>query len=1023
MVNTLEEGGNGLVSLNYSDLLNKILTVLQEQQTKNPFNLSPDGNRLLIDIDEIAFRVASLGIGDPLGNAASSAKSATVNFSRGSRIHFVNQVQQIRDCLKQHLESRLSENGQSSSIEQYVESLATDLENFKGNVSNHITLTYPFEQKYSGLQKQRLSLHSKTPNSNPLLKFHKVTITVENTCDFREQLKDSLENYIDIQFSEDEREDLDYLLEDLVDNEKSDFYNLERLMDTEALGKLQREARIIYLEFLKEHIGKHQDVIYLEDLIRRLRLIEDYINDPEKDDGHYEVNYAGVSVNYRELFSRAEAFDRLPIISLIEGYLGEVKDENQSKQQFIFGLKLKLGGKVQSHGGQTVFDYNLSFLDSNSKIHKEELEDTFRKKYFVKDVLKIAFLYFFIFATNAPEAVDNKPESDLDYNPIYTFNEKVLPVLKGSDESKKESVLRGIKRGLEEYGINDKIEKLKRLLTNFIGRDNILQSRTYPRHISVKQGILEQDYKTIDNNSTFFKAVLQENPKAALKYISIGSPNADNTSLCTLPASIQISEIHYFNTEDKQTFSMEYDLRKIRALPVLLVPQESQCQRVSQNIFTKDTKDKKSSETKSNPKSLIEFTYNYEQLRKDIFRKEESPKNFVYRITFSLLAYTSLKVLLDSVSQRLFVPIVRLHLSDKQNSSPEEEFLRSLFSVISHLLNEKHRSNSQGFYVKNVKQYKIRNALSSLYSILPKKFKFGHSSHNPQLNKLAIIAVSSRECDRARKGDYKMSNLMGEVTGVHRQQDGSIRLYTSGTFSANYGSQVIHTHPDVLIDEVNKLYQNGFRHFLYIAKSPYSNTLNMTRTEEDEELFFMSKAVISSLKGERDDIKIYPIFFDKYYVVKINSITASSLYIQDTLELSNIVEDPSKKAVIFFNLFNGITVGKDRYYNGVISYATLLNIYEGILDDQDIRTGLIYDNPLKNELLEFLTLFHFSRYEAASKINLKLDPYQNIIGDDSVGALSIFPHMAGKAKFNSLAFLTEVKKALNVQPETESEET
>ena len=126
MVNTLEEGGNGLVTLNYSDLLNKILTVLQEQQTKNPFNLSPDGNRLLIDIDEIAFRVASLGIGDPLGNAASSAKSATVNFSRGSRIHFVNQVQQIRDCLKQHLESRLSENGQSSSIEQYVESLATD---------------------------------------------------------------------------------------------------------------------------------------------------------------------------------------------------------------------------------------------------------------------------------------------------------------------------------------------------------------------------------------------------------------------------------------------------------------------------------------------------------------------------------------------------------------------------------------------------------------------------------------------------------------------------------------------------------------------------------------------------------------------------------------------------------------------------------------------------------------------------------------------------------------------------------
>ena len=67
-----------------------------------------------------------------------------------------------------------------------------------------------------------------------------------------------------------------------------------------------------------------------------------------------------------------------------------------------------------------------------------------------------------------------------------------------------------------------------------------------------------------------------------------------------------------------------------------------------------------------------------------------------------------------------------------------------------------------------------------------------------------------------------------------------------------------------------------------------------------------------------------------------------------------------------------------------------------------------------------LTLYHFSRYEGGiGNINLKLDPYENLIGDDSVGALSIFKHMTGGVKFNSLAFLTEVRKALNVQPERE----
>ncbi|WP_202048615.1 MULTISPECIES: hypothetical protein [Tolypothrix] len=60
-------------------------------------------------------------------------------------------------------------------------------------------------------------------------------------------------------------------------------------------------------------------------------------------------------------------------------------------------------------------------------------------------------------------------------------------------------------------------------------------------------------------------------------------------------------------------------------------------------------------------------------------------------------------------------------------------------------------------------------------------------------------------------------------------------------------------------------------------------------------------------------------------------------------------------------------------------------------------------------------MFHFSRYEKAKDINLKLDPYDNLIGENSVGLLSLFSHMRGQVDFNSLAFLTEVKKILNVQ--------
>jgi hypothetical protein len=998
MVNTLEEGSNGLVSLDYSDLLSKILTTLQNQSPQDLFQLN---ERLTINIDEIAFAVAASQIENPLGAAGSSARSASVNFTKASRDTFVRQVQQIKKALEKSLEAIL----QHTSIEDFITSFVTDLRKFEGN-TNTLGFTYSFKQQYQGLQKQRLSLQ-KVSGSSPILKFHKLTITVENTHEFDLQLKTSLQNFINIQFADEDESDCEELadiLSDLVAKPKSDFYHLKRLMDTEALGKLQKEAKIRYLEFLKENLGNTPNGIYLEDLIRRLKLINNFINNPDKEDGYYEVNYAGISVNYRELFSRADAFDMLPIIPIIVGYLGETTDEVQGKQQFVFGLKLKFDGRIQSQDSKTVFEYNLNLLDAGSPQHQEGIADS-RNKFFIEKILKVALLYFFIFASTDPSTEGYTSKSDIEYDPITKFEKNVLPVLQNSNEIEKQKCLGGIKRGLEKYNVKEKVLKLKTVLKTLLHRKQIFPTRTYPIHLSVQQGILERDIETIFKRGSFFKSVLQENPKQALKYIAVNDSNVDTTSLSTLSASINISDIHYFPTTDSQSFSMEYDITNVKTIPVVLAPQDKICQ----NILNVNFKQQK----------LLEFTYNHQRLRRQIFHNIESPQAFVYRFTFSLLAFTCLKVLLDSYKGKLFIPILRLHLTDKQDSSQEEEFMLSLFAVLSHLLNEEHRSNSQGFCIKSMNPFKVRNALSSLYSVLPKKFKFTDAS-SFQLDKLAIIVVSSRESDRSWKSDYKITNLLGEIIGVERQSDNSVRLYKFTNFTDNYNSQNIYSEPTVLIDQVSTLYSKGYKHFLYIAKSPYSNTLNMTRSEDDEKLFFMSKTLINSLKGNREDIKIYPIFFDQYYVVNLETLKSSSLYIQDISELTNLVEDPSKKAVVFFNLFNGITVrSQDHYYNGVISYATLLNIYENILDDKDIRMGLMYDNPLKNDILQYLTLFHFSQYEAAPRkdrnISLKLNPYQNIIGDYSVGALSITNQMTGKAKFNLLAFLTEVKKALNVQ--------
>jgi hypothetical protein len=147
---------------------------------------------------------------------------------------------------------------------------------------------------------------------------------------------------------------------------------------------------------------------------------------------------------------------------------------------------------------------------------------------------------------------------------------------------------------------------------------------------------------------------------------------------------------------------------------------------------------------------------------------------------------------------------------------------------------------------------------------------------------------------------------------------------------------------------------------------------------------------------------------------------AESLYVDDTSELRSLVNDPNRSSVVFFNLLNGIIIAKEkmqRLYNGVVSYATLINVYDDPIYDQDIRNHLLdssQPSSLKKEILDFLMLLHFARYERnETTISFKLDPYDNIIGSDSVGTLGTIDHMESGVHFNMLAFLTEVRSVLN----------
>jgi|JI9StandDraft_1071089.scaffolds.fasta_scaffold05382_3 hypothetical protein len=1004
----LGDTDDNLVPADYSDLLHKIINILG---TTNPFKLRLKPRHLIIDIDDIANQVATLDIQHPLGSSEGAAEVATINFTSDFAQKFPQLIQQITEILRQHLQNTIGLNYNSN---DFVHSLISPLEanEFRGN-GYVLGFQYDFNNRYKGLQKQQLTLEN-TPGLNSLFKFHKLTISVDHINNFSQALKEGIKNHIDRQTdNEEEQENLYTLLDEMEQDDTSDFHKLIKIVDQETLGKLKKEAKICYLEYLLENIRGRDKVdpntIYLEDLIRRLRLIEEYINnDSDKVESDYNVSYAGVEVNLREMFSRAEAFDALPIIPIVDGYLGETTDSQKNgESKFILGLKLKFDNPVQARGGDKVFQYNLNLLNPDSDEHKQKIADSYEVETFSRKVLKLAFLYYFIFASRAnPFAPNYNYQSEIEYNPKEVFEQRVLPILQGSDEQAKQKLLRKFLEGFRDFHVSSKIDRLKQLLKSFLTQPRILPKQNIVRYIRVKQGVLVINKVLGDkNNRKMFREFVAKKPKKVLQYIAVDQNAIEGDALCRLTVKMDLEEIRYFQVEKQENLTMQYNIKGIQTLPIIWVPKTENSKKKYADTFSDKTGYK-----------MIVFPYDNKRWD-DKGNGLTLNARFIYKFTTSLLAYISLVFLLEKAPANLFLPMARLHEGNREDPRPTEKFMTYVSRILCQLLSEKYRANSQGFRIRQApNQWHIRNGLSSLYSILPKQFQLTYSNMSNQWQKLAIIIVSSQDSDEKRwksTRQQRKANLLGEVVAISRIQNETIQVEMLRTFSENYSVRDMYNEPPILGDIVSELYAAGYRHFIYVAQAPYSSNLHITNAEEDERLFFMSKSLIGTLKGKREDIKIYPIFFDKYYVITPTT-QAKSFYIDDIQELeTTMFQDSGRNAVMFFNLLNGIKVsGNNNFYNGAIAYSTLLNIYQGILDDEDILEGLIYDGEMRNTLLNCLLCFHFSRYESRSQMSLKLDPYGRIIGDESVGVESVFKHINGSADFNCLAFLTEVKHLL-----------
>jgi hypothetical protein len=274
----------------------------------------------------------------------------------------------------------------------------------------------------------------------------------------------------------------------------------------------------------------------------------------------------------------------------------------------------------------------------------------------------------------------------------------------------------------------------------------------------------------------------------------------------------------------------------------------------------------------------------------------------------------------------------------------------------------------------------------------------------------------------------RLITVYGHVTEIEHTDASTARVQRLNTFDETYPSQEVYKTPDIIFDQIHHLYQRGHRHIFYVAQAPYSSSIRIARgpqnpdeERENDGLFFLSRDIIKRCVQGKPDLHIYPIFRDQYHAMKLSKLDAASLYTQDVEELMRVVGDKSQQMVVFLNLFSGLPNVAERdgidKYHGVVSYATFLNVFEDILGSRSIYAALIQDdngkNKLKSMLIHYLMLLHLSQYQALRKqIAIKLDPYDMIIGEKSVGVAASQSHVSRFLRFNFLAFLSFVRKTI-----------
>jgi hypothetical protein len=1036
MKSDMHESVSSLAPVNYSPYIKLLQEIVQHSPL---FTVSQ--KVLQVEAANVAFQTAQQMKAregtrkalSPLFSFTLGTRMATVHLDGERTLSDVGkQVEVLRELIKTQLDDAI----RSSTLplgkpEDYIGRLPFPLKALHRSTPQG--LHYPFLTAQA-FTKRRVHIHSQASHpadSSIRYRGHKLSIILERTGTFEDDLIDGFCLLLQGQgATPDEIAEVRAVLEQGKQDPASELARLKKLAKEETLGKIKGEAcwrfwnEVVeamtrsYPRFPSVSPDEQEGLAEMRRQLRMLTRFRQVLQNPAWSDTDFQVSYMDESFNMRTVFARADAYDVLPIFPEVVGTLGEVQDMAKDEQLFAYGMRFKLNGAVGRV--ESTFQYYVTLLDPTNPEHQERLTSPlWNKRRFAEEVMRIALLYQVLFVLSDDAQFELK---------LREF----LVHLATDDPQTKAGLLQQHSQSLlQRSGLRPRveipIEQARNALEKYFSHASVGPTiDPFFGYLVLQNGMLRLDLNRMLVQKRFFRQELfdtEEQRKEALRYVTIQDAVPQQDAFYALPLHLTFEPIYLSDVEAEraEAASMIYDIADWWTLPVFFVPDTQTSRTIAETVYARYRR--------------VVIPY-----REQSGFALDAPETALYRWAFLLLTYLCLDILWTRIivplfrqQCRFFFPMIRVHEREPETGRDQGRFpnegkvIRGMTKTLAHIFSCERftLSNAQGFTHEALlhDQYRLGNGLSSLYNVLPRIITRPDAAPNA-LDKLAIIIISSRRCDLHTASTFQRMCVYGEMLGCTRLSDGKLRIEQLSTFAVNEDSDNLYTTPRTLLDQVRRCSQAGYKHIFYIAKAPYTSHVHFTGKEDDEELFFMSPSIIGGVLQTFPDIMLYPMFCDRYYVIKVNKAAMpESLYVDDTRELRMLFTDPSKSTVVFFNVMNGIQIRPTksdkghRYYNGVVSYATLINMYANPLYDQAIRNNLLdgsQPGSLRTDMLDFLAYVHGVRYERREKrgIQLKLDPYEACIGFDSVGARSIIPSLDFRVNTNTLAFLTLIRGTL-----------